>query len=323
MSNNLLQLMSVNETERTPAQRDALALHERLVYDRQMVELGIVSMCRDLKEIRDGKHYATLGFEDFGEYTEQMHGIGARQSYKYIRIFEQLGVEFLNSSSKIGVTKLLELATLDNSERQELLAEHSVEELDEMSTAEVKRLTEEVRNLKEQISFFENNEKLNSSSKTDEDTESELRVEIEQQLREEYEKRIETAKAEAQASSDSEVTKLRSELREANANLKMNVKTVKAAEDRAKEAEARAKEAEEKAAQANEFELKFKNAEAEKEAMEKKIKLSSDPELTRFKYLFESWQASTSAMFEQLAKLDEETQQKMRAAVKAVMGDRL
>lgn len=323
MSNNLLQLMSVNESERTPAQRDALALHERLVYDRQMVELGVVSMCRDLKEIRDGKHYVTLGFEDFGEYTEQMHGIGSRQSYKYIRIYEKLGVEFLNSSSKIGVTKLLELASLDNSERQELLAEHSVEELEDMSTAEVKRLTDEVRNLKEQISFFENNEKLNSSSKTDEDTQSELREEIESKLRTEYKVRTTEFERKVMLEKDAAINSLKSELREANANLKMNIKTVKAAEERAIQAEARAKEAEEKAAQVNEFELKFKNAEAEKEAMEKKIKLSSDPELTRFKYLFETWQSSTLAMFEQLAKLDDQTQQKMRAAVKAVIGDRL
>ena len=44
-------------------------------------------MCQDLKEIRDGKYYETLGFGDFGEYTEQMHGIKARQAYNYIRAY--------------------------------------------------------------------------------------------------------------------------------------------------------------------------------------------------------------------------------------------
>lgn len=107
------QLRAIPETERTPAQREALLLHDRLAYDKQMVEVGIVSMCRDLKEIRDGKHYETLSFGDFGEYTEQMHGIGARQAYNYIRVYEKLGVEILNSNSKIGVTKLLELASLE------------------------------------------------------------------------------------------------------------------------------------------------------------------------------------------------------------------
>lgn len=315
MTNQLSMLIEMSEADRTPAQRDALLLHERLIYDKQMIEVGIVSMCRDLKEIRDGKHYVMFGFEDFGEYTEKMHGIGSRQAYKYIRIYEQLGVEILNSSSKIGVTKLLELASLDTKERQELLTAYPVEELENMSIAEVKRLTAEVKRLEEQISIFED-EKLNSSSKD----ESKLRAEIEEQLRVEYDGRIteveQKARSEAEASNRSEVATLKADIKRMSSEMKAN-------NDAIKQAEARAKEAEEKAAQANEFELKFKNAEAEKVAMEKKIRLSSDPELTRFKYLFETWQSATLIMFEQLAKLDGETREKMRGAIKAVMGGQL
>lgn len=320
MTNKISQLMAVTESDRSPAEREALQLHERLVYDKQMVEVGIVSMCRDLKDIRDGKHYVTLGFEDFGEYTEQMHGIGARQAYKYIRIYEQLGIEILNSSSKIGVTKLLELASLDSEERQELLAAHPIDELEDMSTAEVKRLTAEVRRLEEQLSFFENNENLNSSSKPED---SQLRAEIEQQVRDEYEARLQEAQATANqdklkalAEQRDVVTNLKAELKQAKADLNSNSKVIKEAQDRAKQAE-------EAAAQAIELEGKIKDMEVQKAEMEKRIRLSSDPELTRFKYLFESWQTATNTMFEQLAKLDEATQEKMRAAVNAVMGEQL
>ncbi len=293
-----------SEEERTPAERAALDLHSRLVYDRQMVEVGIVNMCRDLKDIRDGKHYVTLGFSDFGEYTEQMHGIGARQAYNYIRVYEKLGVEILNLNSKIGVTKLLELASLDNAERQELLAAHPVEELEAMSTAEVKRLTEQVKKLEEQISFLEN---------TPVPDENEIRSEVEQKLRSEYDSRIAEAEHKAKSESRSEIDSLKSELKQARSEMKMNVEAIKAAE-------ARAKQAEETASKAVEFECKIKAVEEEKAAMEKQIRLSADPELSRFKYLFETWQASTSAMFEQLEKLDSETQDKMRSAVKAVIG---
>lgn len=321
MENKIVQLMSVNEAERSPAQREALLLHERLVYDKQMVEVGIVSMCRDLKEIRDGKHYVMLGFEDFGEYTEQMHGIGARQAYKYIRIYEQLGIEILNSSSKIGITKLLELASLDSEERQELLAAHPIDELENMSAAEVKRLTAEVKKLEEQLSFFENNENLNSSSKSEEVDDSALRAEIEQQIRDEYEVRLK----ESQAIANQEKLKALAEQRDVVTNLKAELKQTKAdlnsSSKIAKEAQARAKQAEETAAHAIELEGKIKAAEAEKAEMEKKIKLSLNPELTRFKFLFESWQTVTDTMFEQFAKLDEETQEKMRAAINAVIGD--
>ena len=311
------QLLQKSLDEQTVAEREALQLHGQLVYDRQMVSVGIVSMCRDLKDIRDGKHYVTLGFSDFGEYTEQMHGIGARQAYNYIRVYEQLDVEVLNLTSKIGVTKLLELASLNNDEQKELLAEHSPEELDNMSTAEVKRLTAEVKHLEEQLSFFENN------AIDQQDNSAELRAEIEQQLRSEYDKRISEAQAvanqeklKALAEQRDEMIKLKADLKQAKADLNSNSKSVK-------EAEARAKAAEEKAAQASEFEFKFKNAEAEKAEMEKQIRLSSDPELTRFKFLFENWQTVTATMFEQLSRLDVETQNKMRAAVNAVIGEQL
>lgn len=307
------QLMQIPEAERTPEQKEALDLHGRLVYDRAMVEVGIVSMCRDLKAIRDGKHYVTLGFENFGEYTEQMHGIGERQAYNYIRVYEKLGGEVLNLNSKIGVTKLLELASLDNDERQKLLAAHPVEKLESMSTAEVKRLTEQVKKLQEQISIFE------SAESSEPDTEQ-LRMDIQAELEADYTKRITAleskAKSEAEASAKSEISDLKFELKQARSDMKANTEAIKAAE-------ARAKEAEKKAAQAVEFEFKFKKLEAEKEAMEKQIRMSSDPELTRFKYMFESWQSATSAMFDQLGKLDKDTQDKMCQAVKAVMGDRI
>ena len=153
--NNLMEIINLDEGQRTPAQAEALRLHERIVYDKEIIGIGLANIGRDLKEIRDGKHYITLGFEDFGEYTEKAHNIGVRQAYKYIRVYERLGEEFLNSSSKIGVTKLLEIASLDKDEREELLSEHSVDELATMSTDEVKRLTEKCRKLEEQLSFLQ------------------------------------------------------------------------------------------------------------------------------------------------------------------------
>lgn len=122
--------LATAEIDRTAVQNDAIRAHQRVIMDRQMVVCGLSNLCRDLKEIRDMHYYATLGYSDFGQYTEEQHGIGERQAYKYIRIFERLGAEFLNLNSKIGVTKLLELAVLDRDERDGLLSEHNTDELD-------------------------------------------------------------------------------------------------------------------------------------------------------------------------------------------------
>lgn len=340
--NNLIELINLEEEKRTLAQREALRLHERLIYDRQMVEIGLASMCRDLKEIRDGKHYITLGFEDFGEYTEKAHGIGSRQAYKYIRIYEKLGADVLNSSAKIGVTKLLEIASLDKDEREELLSEHSADELAEMSTDEVKRLTEKCRRLEEQLSFLEQNPpapKVVVKQPFDE-LQSELRAEVEAELRSEYDARISeleskvmtddelrkyraNAEKEAKAAASEEAKKLKADLKAAKDEAKAKAEAAKAAEEARKLAEEKAKKAEEAAAKALELEAKVRAAEAEKEAIEKQVRLSSDPELTRFKFLFEAWQDATAAMFEQLSKLESDKQGKMKAAIKAVMEEQL
>lgn len=348
--NGLMTIIEMEEGQRTPAQQQAITAHERLVYDRQMVEIGLAGMCRDLKEIRDNKYYETLGFTDFGEYTEQAHGIGARQAYKYIRIYEKLGIEVLNSNSKIGVTKLLEIASLDKDERTELLSEHTADELAAMSTDEVKRLTEQVRKLEEQLSFLENAPKTQTveaqpfdelQAKIREEIEEEIEVKLEAQFEEErdyFKQRIasleisaaravsddelkkyrENAMKEAKAAANEEMKKLKAELKAAEDAAKKNSETAeKANKDRA-EAERKVKEAEERAARATQLEAQVQAARAEKEAVEKQIRLSSDPELTRFKFLFETWQNATNAMIEQLGKLGEDKQTKMKQAIKAV-----
>ncbi len=88
--NELTTLLAKAEIDRTAIQNDAIRVHERVVMDRQMVICGLSNLCRDLKEIRDMRYYATLGYSDFGQYTEEQHGIGERQAYKYIRIMQKL-----------------------------------------------------------------------------------------------------------------------------------------------------------------------------------------------------------------------------------------
>lgn len=340
--NNLLELINLEEGQRTPAQAEALRLHERLVYDKQMAVLGLMNMCRDLKEIRDGKHYIELGFEDFDEYTEQAHGIGSRQAYKYIRLYERLGAEVLNSNSKIGVTKLLEIASLDKDEREELLSEHSTDELAAMSTDEVKQLTEKCRKLQEQLSFLEKNPPAPKEvvQQPFAEVQAEIRAELEEELRGEYDARIAeleskvmtddelrkyraNAEKEAKAAASEETKKLKADLKAAKDEAKKKADAVKEAEEARKAAEEKAKKAEETAAKAIELEAKVKAAEAEKAAIEKQIRLSSDPELARFKFMFEAWQDATVAMFEQLERVESDKQDNMRAAIKAVMEEQL
>ncbi len=324
--NELTLVIEMNEAQRTPEQHQAVIMHERIVYDKQMVEAGLANLCRDLKEMRDGKHYTVLGFGDFGDYTEQAHGIGARQAYKYIRIYEKLGVEILNSSSKLGVTKLLEIASLDKDEREELLSEYSTEELAAMNTDEVKHLTDKVRKLEEQLSFFENMPKEQLREKAvqaDTAREDEIRVEIENRMRSEYDEEIKkyrlNADKEARDKASEEMKRLKDDLKALKAAAKDNSAALAKADAACKAAEEKAKKAEEAAANSAKLEARVKAIEEEKIAIEKQIRLSADPEFTRFKFLFEAWQNAFAAMAEQLSKLSEDKQSKMKQAIKTVL----
>lgn len=327
---NAIRLTEQNGVLRTPEQSEAQYYHEQLILHRQMVEIGLVSMCRDLKEIRDRKHYVTLGYDDFGAYTETEHGIKQRQAYNYIQIYEKLGIEILHSNAKIGVSKLLQLASLDNAERDELLTGHSPDRLEQMTTGEVRELTEQVRKLEEQLCLLETEKKSKPTPVTVvQQPFEEIRAEIETEMKSEYEERLAelesktmsdedlrkykaNAEKEAKALTAEELKKLKAELKAATDLAEREAQAKQAAEEKAKTAEDASK-------RVSELEARIDELDADKAAAEKKILLSADPELTRFKYLFEAWQGSTAALSGQLAKLDADKQAKMRAAVKAVL----
>ncbi len=331
--NELTTLLATAEIDRTPIQNDAIRAHERVVMDRQMVICGLSNLCRDLKEIRDMRYYTTLGYSDFGQYTEEQHGIGERQAYKYIRIFEQHGAEFLNLNSKLGVTKLLELAVLDRDERDKLLSEHNTDELADMSVNDVKQLVDGVQELHGQMDMFDD---IPESNKPETHTETDLEASIRERLEAEYAERIN--ELESRAMTDAELADFKREAeKEAAAKANETVKQLKAdlkaakdgksAAEKAKaeaetakfEADKKLKEFADSEQQLKELKARVDAAEAEKAATEKQIRLSSDPEYARFKYMFERWQTDTIALADQLQKCDASKHNKLMSAIKQVM----
>lgn len=330
--NELTTLLATAEINRTAVQNDAIRAHERVIMDRQMVVCGLSNLCRDLKEIRDMRHYATLGYSDFGRYTEEQHGIGKRQAYKYIRIFERLGAEFLNLNSKIGVTKLLELAVLDRDERDKLISEHSPDELADMSVGEVKQLVDGAQELHGQMDMFDAIEAGKPSVSVETDVESSIREKVEAEYAEkiaELESKVMTdaeladfrreAEKEAAAKTIETVKQLKADLKAAKDGKTAAEKARAAAETAKVEADKKLKELADSEKQLKELKARIDAAEAEKVATEKQIRLSADPEYARFKYMFERWQVDSDALVEQLFKCDESKQSKLIGAIKKVM----
>lgn len=122
--------------------QEAYELNQRIIAAAQMAQKSLYEMCALLKQMRDGKQYKVLGYYNFEEYCEEEAGLSYRHAHNLITIIEN--VKNLKSISGLGSTKLTLLASLSESQQEEIqqkvdLEDVSVREL----KAEIARLKEE------------------------------------------------------------------------------------------------------------------------------------------------------------------------------------
>ncbi|MDE6730083.1 MAG: hypothetical protein K2J71_04830 [Oscillospiraceae bacterium] len=122
----------------------AVMLDKSIKSHAQIAQQSLYEVCKGLKEMRDGKLYTELGYQNFEDYCENEVGIKHSQAYKYIAVATNLSIDFFHSSGNIGVNKLALLAKLDEPEREQLQQETDLE------SVTVKELQERIRELKEQ-----------------------------------------------------------------------------------------------------------------------------------------------------------------------------
>ena len=130
----------------------ALDLHNRIMVSAQLVQTNLWDMCNGLKEMRDGKLYKELGYQNFEEYCENECGFSRQQAHKYISIIENVKLENVNSSLHFGTTKLYLLSTLSEADQQKITAANDVSDMT------VKELEQQIKELKSE------NEILNRST---------------------------------------------------------------------------------------------------------------------------------------------------------------
>ena len=107
-----------------------------------VIEENYYAVCKNMKEMRDGKLYKELGYQNFEDCCKAEFGLARTQAYKYISIAENLSEDFVHSSEQIGTTKLSLLAMLDESTRE------AVTETVDVENTTVKELKAEINKLK-------------------------------------------------------------------------------------------------------------------------------------------------------------------------------
>lgn len=116
----------------------AFLLDRSIKANAQAMQQSLYEVCTGLKEMRDGKLYKELGYQNFEDYTENEVGIKRRQAYTYIQIASGLSSDFVQSTAQIGTEKLALLAKLDEPTRE------TVQETVDVGSVTVKELKAQI-----------------------------------------------------------------------------------------------------------------------------------------------------------------------------------
>lgn len=155
-------------TEQLTLYQQAQAVHQDLMIQEQVAAQSLTQIAIDLKEIRDRRLYAELGYSDFAEYCENATKTGKRQAYNLISLVEQYKIDDLSRLAYLGSTKLIALKSLGKDEREELIESGEAEE---MSVRELKEKIKELTDKNEQLRF-------ECTSVTDSDKITQLETEL-------------------------------------------------------------------------------------------------------------------------------------------------
>ena len=119
----------------------AVLLHKRITANVQAAQESLWEVCRDLKEIRDGRLFEELGYTVFEDYCTKEFELSYKQACKYIAVAERYpdGI----SPGRLGISKLYLISTLTDEERSELESSIDIEQ------ASKSELENEIRELKE------------------------------------------------------------------------------------------------------------------------------------------------------------------------------
>lgn len=267
---------------------EAFELHSRIMANGKIAATALVEVSKDLKSMRDDKLYLEIGYQSFDEYVEKAVGLKRRQAYSYISAYEKLGEKFLSENSSYGITKLELISQIDAYEREAFLEENDVEDL---STRELKELVEKQKKQIEQITFqLENSKNDTEKAKSLEEQLKELKSENEKlrySLENQEEKivtqvisdenAVATAVKEAETKKNEEIAELKKKyqdekkqaIQKATAEADELLKSAEAEVDRLK------KQAEEKDEKLNSALKKAKEAGADENVVMLKFKFSN------------------------------------------------
>ena len=272
----------------TPEQAEAIGLHYEIVSAAQAAASSLLDLGRKLKRMRDSGKYKALGFETFGDYTEQAVHIRQRQAYTYISVVEKLPAQLIEENAAAGVTKLALLAKLGPQDREEVAGD-----LANITVTELQKLIDEKNDMAEQLSLLSAPPAAEAEAH-EVDVEAELKKAADQARAEaeaKQEKRLQAARREAEKAA---AEKIRQAKRDAEADA---VRREAEAADKARKAAERTQKERDRA-ELEKAQQAAAEAQEQAEALQKKLGIQQSPAGAKFALLFEDVQQKAAAIMD-------------------------
>lgn len=194
----------MNEVVLSEDYNKAVSLTRRICANAQAAQDSLFEVCKGLKEMHDSKLYKELGYQNFGEYSENEIGISRRQAQKYAMIGDMENGKSTSHFETLGTEKLYLLAKLDEPQREEIQQTVNVEEVS------VKELKAEIDKLKDEKSKFDK-EKAGYKERQDKLLKKNVEL-VEERDKAQQEQEKLTAKINAEAARSAELEKQIQEL---------------------------------------------------------------------------------------------------------------
>lgn len=157
----------------------AMKLHQRIMASGTLAAQNLWEMAKALKEMRDGKLYKSLGYQNFESYCENMVGMKRRNAYNYISVVEKISSENVQTFAHFGMGKLTLLAALSEEKQTEIA------ETVDLESVTVRQLKEEINKLKGEKMIIENErERLNAKLEAEAANAEEARTDLEKAKKE-------------------------------------------------------------------------------------------------------------------------------------------
>ena len=294
---------------------------------------NIIEICRRMCEAKE-----MLPYGKFGDWIKENTGYSRSAANNFMRVFQEYGtrqgslfgatVENDQAFGKLTYTQALALLALPAGEREEFVESHDVEN---MSTRELQAAIEERDEALKRAKIAEERAKAFEDDNAAMETATLDLVNERDELKEKV-KELETRPAEVVADQEAIDKAVAEAVEKANAAHTAELDKLKSSEEKKRkklekqvaEAESTAKAAEEKATQAGSDaagEAAALRAEAEKHKAEvdrlrRELAMSNEVTVT-FKLYFAAWQKDYANMMDALSKADEDTADRLKAAINA------